>query len=313
MPFSTTGSKKNGTKAFMAEPKDTNYMTKSHHCLTLPYINKKNMEYRHHKKGAPQPSTRLQETEQRNKDLLALLYSLNTPSLDNTYLFDSGLECICIDTGTSASLSAEKENFVQLIPITNLEISGIGSGLFVEGIGILQWSIKDDMGQVIDLFRKDALYIPTAPIGLLCPQQIAQQTKTPNDGFHAIADHGIFQFQGFCKTVKYETRTRLPKFHTRGIGILPITELVALNASKEHTLSKNQRLRLKWHNRLSHLSFTKIQDMARQGKLPKKFQTVIIPYVSAATLEKLIVDLYPMQTKPDPSMLKTYYQETEPP
>jgi hypothetical protein len=107
---------------------------------------------------------------QQNNELLALLYSLNTPGLDNTYLFDSGIERICSDTGASACLSAKKENFVHLTQVNNLQILGIGRGLNVEGIGILKWSMNDDRGNEIDLFIKDALYVPSAPMGLLCPQ-----------------------------------------------------------------------------------------------------------------------------------------------
>jgi hypothetical protein len=141
----------------------------------------------------------MERDTQQNNQLLALLYSLNTPGLDNAYLFDSGIERICIDTGASACLSAKKENFVHLTQVKGLQISGIGSGLNVEGIGILKWSMSGDMGNEIDLFIKDALYVPSAPMGLFCPQQIAQQTKTPNDGFHAIAEHAFFNFGGIAK------------------------------------------------------------------------------------------------------------------
>lgn len=36
-----------------------------------------------------------------------------------------------------------------------------------------------------------------------------------------------------------------------------------------HLLDKSTSPLLKWHNRLSHMHVGKIQDLARQGKLPK--------------------------------------------
>ncbi len=108
---------------------------------------------------------------------LALLYSLSTPGSLMAYQFDSDTERICIDTGASACLSTRRDNFISLRDLDNIKINGIASGLKVAGIGVLRWSIRDDNNTEIYLYIKDALYVPDAPMGLLCPQQIAQQTN----------------------------------------------------------------------------------------------------------------------------------------
>jgi hypothetical protein len=149
-----------------------------------------------------------------NKHLQGLLFSLSTPGINSEYNFDESVERICVDTGASASVSTKRENFITLTSIKNLEINGIGAGLPIEGIGVLKWSLKDDKHNEIDLFIKDALYVPSAPMGLLCPQQIAQQTGLPSDGFLSSATCGILTFNGFTRTIPYEPRTRLPIFHT---------------------------------------------------------------------------------------------------
>jgi hypothetical protein len=215
---------------------------------------------------------------------LALLYILNTPAVANTYEFDHTIERICVDTGASVSLSMKKSNFVHLLPIQNLEISGIASGLKVEGIGILKWSIRDDDNNEIHLFIKDALYVPSAPMGLLCPQQIAQKTKVKNDGFQAISDYGIFQFQGYQKTVHYEPRTRLPIFYTMENN--DETKLQALTTPLVQTLTRTQKSLLKWHYRLGHLHFHKIQELARHGKLPQQLAKYDIPLCASCQLGK---------------------------
>jgi hypothetical protein len=129
-------------------------------------------------------------------DLQALLFSYSTPGVDNTYKFDQAMQHICVDTGASACTSSMKHNFILLTPVTNVQINGIGTGLPIEGIGILKWSIRDDNTNKIELYVKHALYVPTAPMGLLWPQQIAQQMAIDNDGFNSLGAHGIFTFQG---------------------------------------------------------------------------------------------------------------------
>jgi hypothetical protein len=152
--------------------------------------------------------------------------------------------------------------------MTNIQIKGIASGLHVAGIGLLKWSIRDDDNNEVDLHIRNALYVPQAPMGLLCPQQIAQQTQKPGDGFTACRTFGIFTFDGFRRTVPYDTRSRLPILHTIG-GFLAYTAKVnPTSAPSLPNLSATQQLLPRWHNRLSHMSFGHLQELARQGRLP---------------------------------------------
>jgi len=216
--------------------------------------------------------------------LLALLFSLSTPGLDTVYHFDPTVERICVDTGASACISTQKGNFIHLHPVNNLKINGIGSGLLIEGIGVLKWSVRDDSGNQIDLFVKDALYVPTAPMGLLCPQQVAQQTGTAGNGFQALAHGGVFQFQGYRRTIPYEQHTRLPIFHT--MECRQAIANLALNAQLDSAPSRTQQLLLRWHNCLSHMSFSKLQVLARQGRLPKQIATCEHPICSSCQMGK---------------------------
>lgn len=65
-------------------------------------------------------------------------------------------------------------------------------------------------------------------------------------------------------TISYDTRIRLPIMTT--IGGAKAYTISNLDCP---TLSKNQRLLLKWHHHSSHLNFGSIQDLARQGHLEK--------------------------------------------
>jgi hypothetical protein len=196
-----------------------------------------------------------------------MLFSLTTPGSSDAYNFDTDSERICIDTGASACISRRKESFISLKPMSNIKINGIASGLNVAGIGLLKWSIRDDENNEVDLHIKDALYIPQAPMGLLCPQQIAQQTQKPGDGFTAFRTLGIFTFDGFRRTVPYNTRSRLPILYTIGGYSVYTAEVNTNSAPPLPNLSAAQQLLLRWHNRLSHMSFGHLQELARQGRL----------------------------------------------
>jgi hypothetical protein len=116
----------------------------------------------------------------------------------------------------------------------------------------------------------NTLYVPKAPMGLLCPQQIAMQTQRPGDGFNVLGHAGILTVGGFTRTIPYDPKSRLP--------ILPSFDgaqcyLATGSSDKPETvdnISKTQSLLLNWHNRQSRMSFQKLQDLARQGKLPEQ-------------------------------------------
>lgn len=215
-----------------------------------------------------------------NQHKLAILCTMATPGFTNTYQFNTTSEKICIDTGASACLSTMHSNFVTLKDMKNVKITGIASRLHVAGIGTLKWPIHDDNNEV-ELFITDAL--PSAPMGLLCPQQVAQQTNHPGDGFQGLSDHGILTFDRFRMTVPYESRTRLPILHT-------IAECTAFIMPELHptlpSLSKSQNLSLKWHNCLSHMNFSKIQMIAHQGHLPKTIANCDPPLCQSCQLGK---------------------------
>jgi hypothetical protein len=108
-----------------------------------------------------------------NKRILAFLYSITTPQQESCYNFGTDTERICIDIGASACISTRRENFVNLTQVKNIKINGIGSGLPVEGSGLLKCPLRDENNNEVDLYIQNALFVPKAPMGLLCPQEVA--------------------------------------------------------------------------------------------------------------------------------------------
>lgn len=113
---------------------------------------------------------------------------------------------ICIDTGTSSFISNVEQDFLAMEPIKNQSISGIRSGLQVEGRCTLCWTINNDDGNAIVLHVNNALYVPKVPLCLLCPQQVAKQTGKDSNGFLTGGCHGILTFNGFTRTIYYNGR-----------------------------------------------------------------------------------------------------------
>jgi hypothetical protein len=138
-----------------------------------------------------------------NSKKLAMLSAWQTTNSKAPILMDYAprSKAICIDTGASSCISNDRTNFISFSTVTDQVISGISSGLSVEGCGTLHWNIRDDDGNNIILHISDALYIPTIPICLLCPQQVAKQTGLASDGFTAGGTHGTFTYDGFTRTV----------------------------------------------------------------------------------------------------------------
>jgi hypothetical protein len=68
-------------------------------------------------------------TLKENLQLQAHLYSLSTPGDQDKMNFGTDAENICIDTGASACISKLRANFINLRPVTKLQINGIGAGI----------------------------------------------------------------------------------------------------------------------------------------------------------------------------------------
>jgi hypothetical protein len=151
-------------------------------------------------------------TTSSNTKKLAMLSAWQSTNSKAPIIMDyaPGSKAICIDTGASSCISNDKHDFITYYPVTDQVISGISSGLKVEGRSTLRWIIRDDNGNDVILHVSDALHVPKIPLCLLCPQQIAQQTGKSNDGFLAGGVNGVFTFDGFVRTVPYNGRNGLP-------------------------------------------------------------------------------------------------------
>jgi hypothetical protein len=134
-----------------------------------------------------------------NYDKLCYLTAWQSSMATNTKLMKFFSEyAVCIDTGASCSISNNKSDFLTFAPSTSSTVlKGIGSGLSILGTGTIKWKILNDDGDEISLHLHNCLYVPDAPMSLLSPQHMAQQTSSFSDGFNSQGKYGILTFGGF--------------------------------------------------------------------------------------------------------------------
>jgi hypothetical protein len=196
--------------------------------------------------------------------------------------FNPGGKAVCIDSGASSCISNDKADFIHLEASDNTVLKGISSSLHIKGTGTLCWKITNDMGNEVSLYVHNSLYVPDAPMCLLSPQSVCQQTKLPSDGFQIYADKGVFTFAGYQKTIHYNQTNNLPIFFTSTNLATPSIpsdispDIAAFMSSLNHTdnLSSTQRQLLYKHQQLGHLNMTRIQELAHQGLLGTSNQSL---------------------------------------
>jgi hypothetical protein len=151
-----------------------------------------------------------------NSDKLAYLCAWQSLNLNSHRFmnFNPGGHPICVVSGAPCSISTNKFDFIEFTPTTNTVLCGITSGLQIEGKGTLRWTITNDSGDEIDLYIRDSLSVPSAPMCLLSPQQLLQQTNQNNDGVIVKDTYGILHFSSYKKTIYYNSSNNLPIFFT---------------------------------------------------------------------------------------------------
>ena len=88
--------------------------------------------------------------------------------------FDSDSTHICVKTGASCSVFNDPGPFLSMKRTENIKISGIAQGLQVQGISTVKTRIHHDIGDHINFYIKNSLYVPETPMNLLSPQQFSQ-------------------------------------------------------------------------------------------------------------------------------------------
>ena len=94
----------------------------------------------------------------------AAIYNFdNKPEVHQIH-FDLGFS-VLFDNGANVSIGIHKDDFIELTMKPG-SISGVGSAK-AKGIGTIHWKLRTDSGKYIDVFIRDALYLPSMDLRII--------------------------------------------------------------------------------------------------------------------------------------------------
>ena len=218
-----------------------------------------------------------------------------------------------VDSCASMTVTPFKEDFIEFEEVKGQVLKGISAGASIQGRGTIHWKV--DVGnQTVDL-KLRALYVPATEHRLLCPQQLRKEHK-PTVKYCSVEETGIsIGFQEgelFCPC----NQANLPVLSLRAAKE-STEQLQALNScvtlENNQNLSVAQKELLKWHCRLGHVGFQRLQKIMRGGGLGQS------PKIKAAA--HLDLDKHPLKcgscefgkAKRKPSKRHKYDKETPEP
>ena len=181
------------------------------------------------------------------------------------------------DSGASISITPDRKDFVGPIntpgPITQLQ--GIAKGLRIEGQGHVLWAMQDTLGN-LRIIKVPAYLVSRIKVRLLSTTSLLQAypEETITIEAHQLTLSGTSDAARGQLIARVNPENNLPTSDAhrssdtpRAVAALNIT----LNTVHESNLNLTEAEKelLRWHHRLGHLSFRKIQFIMRTGVLSR--------------------------------------------
>lgn len=185
-----------------------------------------------------------------------------------TCIVDSG----CSYSATNTFSDVEPSTIRKLnAPIS---LGGIAGGLTIDYIGTANWETLDDKGNVIP-FVEDVLIHTDLPDRLLSPQAFLSRRRN-GEKFGEIEDHfrvshnkAEWHMDGKkLLTLNFDSAF-LPRMvlFSKGESMDSLKAMSSVLHSSNQNLSAAQKIWLRWHIKLGHLSFSHVQKLALGGLL----------------------------------------------
>jgi hypothetical protein len=185
----------------------------------------------------------------------------NTPSQPSTTLhllqatlrqepFPSTSIPLILDMGASVSVSNDRADFVGPIHrVQNTTLQGIASGLPIEGIGTVAYTISTSEGTPLQVMIPNVLFVPNCPGRLICPRQLLLSLPQPCH-FNGTSETMTFHFPNHTIVVPYASTSCLPILYTCSstqayMNFCSTHDLPS--ASTPANLTPAQHLKLRWH------------------------------------------------------------------
>ena len=192
---------------------------------------------------------------------------------------------LIVDTGASVCLTPTRDDFITYSDC-NVEIKDLSSKNKVAGRGLVQWTVLDRDGIPCSL-QVEAFHVPHAEVRLLSPQRLLKAVG--GTGFITNLRVGLTLGNGrklqadFCK---HSLLPILPMFDGPGVSGSPLDNVFSVETEhikwylaaenslgrdpdcdilvpENKNLSDSEKEFLRWHERLSHASFSRIYLLMR--------------------------------------------------
>jgi len=180
------------------------------------------------------------------------------------------------DSGASISISPDRQDFVGPLvkPSVRQRLQGIAKGLNVEGHGHVLWACHDTSGQ-LRLLKVPAYYVPKCRVRLLSTTSLLQTYADEKITVqaHCLTLSGIASDPTRGAVVaEVDPRNNLPtsmayRYNDEMAKPQALqSTIVTVNAANIN-LSEPEKELLRWHCRLGHVSFRRVQFLMRTGVL----------------------------------------------
>jgi len=175
-----------------------------------------------------------------------------------------------VDSGATFSITPHQSDFIEYAEEQGEVLKGISAGCAIAGRGTILWRLEVG-NKTIDL-KLHALHVPQAEARLLCPQQVMREHK-PEPIDSKIKGQSIDLLFAEAEGVWLECPLNS--------ALLPVvtvstpneieSDLKCLHAcviqENNQNLTLSQKELLRWHCKLGHLSFQRVQKLMKTGAL----------------------------------------------
>jgi hypothetical protein len=180
------------------------------------------------------------------------------------------------DSGASISISPDKDDFVGPLtsPGIGTKLKGIVTGLSIQGQGHVMWAIPDTSGQ-LRAIKVPAYLVPQARVRLLSTTSLLQ--SYPGEKIeiesHQMTLSGQTGTQGRGSVIaRVNPINNLPtttaySYSDASAAPEALNALITTVSHDNMNLSEAQKELVRWHNKLGHVGYKRVQSLMRSGTL----------------------------------------------
>ena len=180
------------------------------------------------------------------------------------------------DSGASISISHDKDDFVGPMksPGIGTKLKGIVTGLSIQGQGHVMWAVPDTSGQ-LRAIKVPAYYVPQARVRLLSTTSLLQ--SYPGEKIeieaHQMTLSGEEGTQGRGSVIaRVNPVNNLPtttayRYSDARAAPEALNAIITTVSHDNINLSEAQKELIRWHNKLGHVGYKRVQSLMRSGTL----------------------------------------------